>query len=178
VSWLNNINRIKRQSHQLVTFSTVLFGRFDHHTISGNILYDLTDHLPNFLIITKLNLLPKNITITRRIYNNYNESNLLQGLESIDWAKELGNSDDVSQKFGNFYSKLSNIIDKHVPTKTLSQKEIKSCCPLPWRISSQFKKNANLFYLTKRFDLMFFLWKKIEKLARIGFSCVFGKFMF
>jgi len=32
--------------------------------------------------------------------------------------------------------------------------------------------------LTKRFDLMFFLWKKIEKLARIGFSCVFGKFMF
>ena len=35
-------------------------------TISGNFIYDLTDHLPNFLIISNYTCLPNNIKMYRR----------------------------------------------------------------------------------------------------------------
>ena len=60
--------------HSAALIDNIFFNSLIHHTIRGNILYDLTDHLPNVLVITKLNLLPKNIAITKRFYNNYSES--------------------------------------------------------------------------------------------------------
>ena len=29
----------------------IFFNSIDFHTVSGNVVYDLSDHLPNFLII-------------------------------------------------------------------------------------------------------------------------------
>ena len=43
--------------------SLTFFNCLEHFTISGNIIYDLTDHLPNFLIINKFSLLPTNIEL-------------------------------------------------------------------------------------------------------------------
>ena len=111
--------------HSATLIDNIFFNSPTHHTISGNIVYDLTDHLPNFLIISKLHLLPKNIKITLRDYSKYNESLLLDEIKSIDWGNELKELDDASKLFDNFYSKLSSTIDKHIPIKTLSRREIK-----------------------------------------------------
>ena len=118
-------------NHSATLIDNIFFNSLTHHTISGNIVYDLTDHLPNFLIISKLHLLPKNIKIFRRDYTTYDESQLLDEIKSIDWNKELKDLDDASHLFDNFYSKLSSIINKHVPMKPLSRREIKQSSK-PW----------------------------------------------
>ena len=80
------------------------------------ILSDLSDHLPNFLIINSLSTLPKNIEISRRDYSQLNQSNLINDVESVDWSFN-SSSNDVNVMFDTFYSRLSNIIDRHIPIK-------------------------------------------------------------
>ena len=46
-------------NHSATLIDHIFFNSCEHHTISGNVAYDLTDHLPNFLIINKLTDLPR-----------------------------------------------------------------------------------------------------------------------
>ena len=52
----------------------IFFNLVYHHTVSGNIIYDLIDHLLNFSIINKLSALPKNFKLSHRDYSKYNEA--------------------------------------------------------------------------------------------------------
>ena len=59
--------------HSATLIDNVFFNSLIHHTISGNIIYDLTDHLPNFVIINKFTLLPKKFRVCRRDYSKFDE---------------------------------------------------------------------------------------------------------
>jgi len=60
--------------HSQTLIDNIFFNSLEHLTLSGNIIYDLTDHLPNFLIIKKFTSLPNNIKIYKRNYTNFDES--------------------------------------------------------------------------------------------------------
>jgi hypothetical protein len=64
-----------------------------------------------------------------------NASSLHDDLEMIDWHVELPETNDVNTIFGSFYSKLSNIINKHIPLKLISRKKIKHMSK-PWITSA------------------------------------------
>ena len=101
--------------------------------MSGNIVHDLTDHFPNFLIINKFSHLPSKTKIYKRDYSHFNDSALVDEIRFIDWSTVLSDSYnyDVNTLFNSFYLKLSNIVDKHVPLKMLQKKEIKFMSK-PW----------------------------------------------
>ena len=44
--------------HSATLIDNIFFNSLDHFVIRGNLIYDLSDHLPNFLIITKYISLP------------------------------------------------------------------------------------------------------------------------
>ena len=46
--------------HSATLIDNIFFNSTEHHTISGNVIYELTDYLSNFIIINKFNYLPKN----------------------------------------------------------------------------------------------------------------------
>ena len=106
--------------HPATLIDNILFNSTEHHTVSGNIVFDLTDHLPNFIIINKFNTLPKHIKFTRRDYSKYNES-LLQDCRSTDWSCTNTDSKNITMMFDSFHNKLKNVINKHIPLKQLSQ---------------------------------------------------------
>ena len=109
--------------------------------------FDLTDHLPNFLIINKLSSLPKNYKSLKRDYSYYNEARLSSDIQSISWEDEPPNSKHVNVLFDSFYSKLSSIVDTHLPLKQLSKGEIKQTSK-PWitRGIKQSIKIKNVFF--------------------------------
>jgi hypothetical protein len=74
--------------------------------------------------------LPKNFELFRRDYSNFNELNFLQDIQAADWTNNPTNN-DVNLLFDSFYDKLSNIVDKHIPNKKMSKREIK-CLSKPW----------------------------------------------
>jgi hypothetical protein len=75
--------------HTATLIDNIFFNSLEHLVISGNLIYDLTDHLPNFLIINKYSTLPNNITMFKREYSKFNESALIVEVQSIDWHTHL-----------------------------------------------------------------------------------------
>jgi hypothetical protein len=57
--------------HSGTLIDNILFNSISHHTISGNIIYNLTDHLPNFLIVNTFSTLPKEFKLYKRDYSKY-----------------------------------------------------------------------------------------------------------
>ena len=64
--------------HPATRIDNIFFNSLEHFTISGNLIYDLTDHLPNFLIVRKLSSLPESIKIFRRDYSRLDEQALIK----------------------------------------------------------------------------------------------------
>jgi len=139
--------------HSETLIDNIFFNSLSHHTISGNIIYDISDHLPNFLIINKFSALPKQFKISKRDYSNFNENEFLQDIRAIDWVNKL-TSNDPSTQFDNFYTMLLKVVDKHIPLKQLSNKEIKQLSK-PWitkglLVSIKMKNKLYRKYLKKR----------------------------
>ena len=119
-------------NHSATLIDNIFFNSITHHTISGNITYELTDHLPNFIIINKFTTLPKNVVIYKRDFSNFNESLLIQDIQEIDWNYDNDACNcDVNSMFDEFHSKLSATIDKHAPLKQLGRRSIKNLSN-PW----------------------------------------------
>ena len=47
--------------HSATLIDNIFFNSLEHLVISGNIVYDLTDHLPNFIIMDKFTTLPQKV---------------------------------------------------------------------------------------------------------------------
>ena len=170
--------------HSATLIDNIFFNSLEHHSVSGNIVHDLTDHLPNFLIINKFSHLPSKTKIFKRDYSHFNDSDLVDEIRSIDWSTILPDSHDVNALFNSFYLKLSIIVDKHVPLKKLQKKEIKFMSK-PWitpaiKVSIDVKNNLYKNYLKTRSPYLHSKFKfyrnKLNHLLRISKRIYYNDF--
>ena len=63
--------------HSATLIDNIFLNSLEHHSVSGNIVHDLTDHLPNFLIINKFSHLPSKAKIFKRDHSHFNDSALV-----------------------------------------------------------------------------------------------------
>ena len=99
-------------------------------------------------------------------------------VQRVDWEdlfSNISNDSNPSTFFDCFYTKISNIVDKHVPIKELSKKE-KKVQSKPWitygiRTSIQIKNTFYKKYLKTKYQFYFdrfkFYRNKINHLTRI-----------
>ena len=69
----------------------------------GNLVCELTDHFPNFLIINKLYWTASNVTRFVRDYSCFDQDNFLADVQSIQWDNVF-RENDINQMFDSFYS--------------------------------------------------------------------------
>ena len=162
--------------HSATLIDNIFFNSAQHLTISGNILHDLTDHLPNFLIIKEFKSVPNKTKAYKRDYKHYDEEAFLEEMKNIDWTKRLPESEDINQMFDTFYSTVSSIVDKHIPLKQLSKSESLNKSK-PWitsalRESIKIKNKLYKKYLKHRSSFYHSKYKiyrnKINHLLRIS----------
>jgi hypothetical protein len=68
----------------------------------------------------------------KRDYSKLNESALIAEVQSIDWHTHLLPHDqNPSDLFDSFFSKITEVVDRHIPIKQLSEREIKTQSK-PW----------------------------------------------
>jgi hypothetical protein len=94
LSWLfilsstNLTARITDHSETLI--DNIFLNSIEHFVISGNVVYDLTDHLPNFVIFEKFSFLPSNVNMYRRDYSKLNELlDLIDDFQHVNWQTVL-----------------------------------------------------------------------------------------
>ena len=78
-------------NHSATLIDNIFFNSLEYFTISGNIIYDIPDHLPNFLILDKFSTLPSNVKLYKRDYSTFNQQELINEFQSIDWETVLSN---------------------------------------------------------------------------------------
>ena len=121
-------------NHSATLIDNFLFNSLEHHVISENIVFGITDHLPNFLIINKLSTLPKNYKLFKRDYSKLDSEAHICEVGNVNWSEVLGSESgatDVNIVFQNSYDPITEIINKHAPIRKLFRKEIKSLSK-PW----------------------------------------------
>ena len=110
--------------------------------------------MPNFLIIESFAFSVHKEKSFRRDYSNYNEEALLSEFRSIDWSNLFQGLSDTTEMFDKFYTKVSNIINSHLPLKPLTRKESKFQTK-PWitpglKVSINNKNRLYRHYLKTR----------------------------
>lgn len=120
--------------HSATLIDNIFFNSLEHYAISGNIVCGITDHLPNFLIITKLSNPPKKFKLYKRDYSRLDNDMLISEVSKVNWEEVLISESgvlDINTVFQDFYLCISNLINKHALLRKLTQNKIKSL-PKPW----------------------------------------------
>ena len=172
--------------HSATLIDKIFLNSIEHFTISGNIVHDLSDHLPNFLIFNKFSSLPCNVKIFKRDYSKFDQQALISEIQLIDWETIFVPNDSACNMFKSFYSKISSIINKHIPVKQLSRREIKLKSK-PWiskalRKSIQIKNNYYKKYLKTKstyYHTKFKLYRnKLNHLLKISKKQYYNEYFF
>ena len=112
--------------HTATLIDNIFISCSEHAVISGNIVHDITDHFPNFLILNKLSFSFSKQEMHKRDYSRLDESDLLRDVQSVNWHHIFQPEDNFNNVFSSFHSHISSIIDKHAPVRKLSKTEIKT----------------------------------------------------
>lgn len=117
-------------------------GRSNISVKSGNLLTDISDHLPNFTILNKA---PKKVLDTRpkvRIFSKRNITKFQNTLEETNWNMVYGEN-DIDVAYNSFHGIITKAFNTSFPFKTVSRKRARD---KPWitsalKISSRIKNS-------------------------------------
>ena len=101
---------------------------------SGNLKVSISDHLPSFLIvpIEEKQHKPQSKIQYKRDTRNFSKDDFILDYLNIDWDSELElERNDVNFSTEKLFSKMTDIIDKHMPVRKLTAKERKQTLK-PW----------------------------------------------
>ena len=109
--------------------------------ISGNLTISISDHLAQFLIIPKKHpKTPKKQNLYKRDTKNFDREKFILDLQAIEWQSVLEiEKNDPNISFNSFESRVNSIIDKYMPLRKLTKKELKHQ-KKPW-ISMDIRNN-------------------------------------
>ena len=118
---------------------------------AGNILSQISDHLPQFAIVAENAPDYKNSSYFAYDYKNFDGAKFLADYKETETSFLNSDSLDLNDKFETFLSGLNILITKHCPKKKLNKKSLK-LINKPWinlRIKRMMKIRDNLFKLFK-----------------------------
>ncbi len=102
--------------------------------VSGNLTISISDHLAQFLIIPiKIDHKEKlKQSVYKRDYKNFDKENFILDFLAIDWDEILKiQENDPNLSFEILQNSVNTLIDKYIPLKKLSKKEIEQSFK-PW----------------------------------------------
>ena len=94
---------------------------------SGNIITNISDHLPQFLFLPEESSnLPNNNSLFYKDWKNANKEAIKSEFDTKDWDSvlHLNNVNNINTSFNLFIKNMNEIINKHTPVKKLSRKQL------------------------------------------------------
>ena len=94
-------------------------------TKSGNILTQVADHFPLFLIVRKAVVVNKTQSYYQHDYSKFDEGKFLADFNNLNFEYLNDNQSDVNAKFNRFLANVNEIVKKHAPLKKLTKNDLK-----------------------------------------------------
>ena len=111
--------------HSSTVIDNIFSNIIDFDTKSGNILCDISDHFPQILIVDETYPNYKSCSFAKRDFSHFDENKFINDYSALDLRFLNDDNVSVDDKFTLFYEVVSNLVDKHVPSKKMTRKEIK-----------------------------------------------------
>ena len=113
--------------------------------LAGNIYSDISDHLPNFIIIQGHKQLSSASSRKKvRIYGEQNLEKFANGISNLDWS-DFFNNDNVDHLVETFYDNFYTQFETSFPLKTLSRKRAKDKVWITTGLKQSIKRKAELY---------------------------------
>ena len=115
--------RISKDSYTLI--DNIFFNTVEFQTISGNLSMNISDHLPQFLIVKQFpSSCFKNKNVFKRDYKLFKQNLFRTDLISINWENIFQNTGDVNEAFNKFLNTINSLLDKHAPVRKLTNRQV------------------------------------------------------
>ena len=121
--YITHPSRVSENSSTLI--DNIFSNISDNETVSGNILTNITDHFPQFLIVKHAVISYKNLSYYQHDFSKLNAENVLTDFENLDLSFLNDSALDVNAKFNRFLSILIELVKTHAPLKKLTKRDIK-----------------------------------------------------
>ena len=111
--------------HSATVIDNIFSNNTSHKTVSGNIITQISDHFPQFIILDKIVIDYKSCSYAKCDFTNFDEQKFIAGFssQSMDFLHDASMS--IDSKFDNFYLSLSSYVDHHAPIKKMNKKDLK-----------------------------------------------------
>ena len=121
----------------------------EYNTISGNLFTDITDHLPNFILLSfnKPSAVKNRPFI--RIYSERNTNSFKATLQNTNW-QELLQEGDVDEMYSKFYSYFYQIFDSNFPLVKQSRRRAKDKKWITPALKNSIRHKNNLYKIQLR----------------------------
>ena len=162
----------------------IFYNGLENDCISGNFVMPITDHLPNFLIITKHKVQRNIIKTKRRNFSEFDINKFKKDFDDLNLNENILCLADVNDKCDKLQDSLQDLFEKHVPLQTISRKKAKQKMK-PWItngiLKSISKKNsfyANFMHTKNQNALKMYKYyrNKINHLIRKSKYCHFKNY--
>ena len=94
-------------------------------TVSGNLLSQISDHFPQFLIINNITVNYRTSSLFQHDYSKFSESSFINDFNELTWNEMDDENIDINHKFNSFYEKVHATVVQHVPLKKVNHKQLK-----------------------------------------------------
>ena len=111
--------------HSATIIDNIFTDITEFNSKSGNILCEITDHYPQFIIAEKNIVDYKSCSFAKRDSSSFNEGKFVDDYTSLDLDMLHKHDISIDNKFDYFYQNLSDLVDRHVPSKKMTKKDIK-----------------------------------------------------
>ena len=103
----------------------IFMNSLEYDTFSGNLTTQISDHLPQFLILKNFHrtYTNKSQVVYKRSYKFYNEDEFKKDLLNVNWDETFNNT-NADASFDTFLFIINKLLDKHAPLKKLSKREV------------------------------------------------------
>ena len=149
---ISHPTRISENSSTII--DNTFINLINANIISGNILTQISDHLPQFLILKNATIPQHKLTVFKSDYSRYNEGNFISDFNEIEF-NYLNDNSDINKNYDQFLKDINLLVEEHVPTKYCSKTESK-LKEKPWidyRVQKMMKIRDRILRKLKRKDL-------------------------
>ena len=111
--------------HSATIIDNIFSNNLELATLSGNILTNISDHFPQFLILVNTNIDHKECSLYQYDYSKFNEQTFLNEFKNHSWDHLSTDNSDLNSKFNDFYEKVYTAVIEHAPLKKVNKKQLK-----------------------------------------------------
>ena len=111
--------------HSATIIDNIFSNNVESDTVSGNILSQITDHFPQFLIIKNIAMDYRKVALFQHDYSKFSEERFLDDFKKLSLEDLYDENLNINYKFDKFFDRVNYTVQEHVPLKKVNRKQLK-----------------------------------------------------